>query len=220
MTPEKAIIEISRSAIDLILLKPGGEKIQTGLTPNTFRKIFADVGFKTPLLPPQCRLYIEKGSRAAVVIERPPIKQAISFEITPGKIQIYEDVFVPQSLFTLIFDRDRFWRGYLASLPGTLDLPKQLNEDTPVIRWPWGNIHIDGKVCWGANETNTFSLKNGVAVTESFFHSTFNIDLNDHAHLFVQECVGRSGLPLNQLRKCERFETVSEFIRFTTKEVQ
>lgn len=56
---------------------------------------------------------------------------------------------------------------------------RSIDNDTELFKFPYGNVHFDGKICWGNNQgiNRLHGIKSLENVIETFFNSIMNSDL-------------------------------------------
>lgn len=129
---------------------------------------------ETGLLPRNTRMYTRSEGSETVAIEFPAHIRTVFFQGQPFKIPI------PDTLHILhIVSRDNFTTRELSgSSLFALKVPL-VSMDTPVFRFPFGNVYYGGDVCWGSVRRPVYrNLYLFSAVPELFFSSNFNGDLD------------------------------------------
>lgn len=137
------------------------------------------------LLPPNTRIVEDCGSMVLVGVEIPAKKREILFTPIKNGIPNPIEIHLPYGLFFTRLNKHEHvymhMSSYLFAMTNRL-----LFESNSLYRYPLPNIHPDGRICWGVNDSSPNTLEMLTAIEgmiNTFFTSVFNPDLSPLGYL-------------------------------------
>ncbi|MCH5248331.1 MAG: hypothetical protein J1E98_00290 [Lachnospiraceae bacterium] len=126
--------------------------------------------------------------------------------VLPASMQLmkYEntqyDVCVPSLVFSFHVNKGRLERTQVFTLKD-----EEATEDSILYRYPYGNVHDNGNVCWGNNAFPVIpEIKRLETAMTLFIQSPCNSDLYES-----KKCIGQTNVPLREL--FEQLRNVQSF---------
>lgn len=125
-----------------------------------------------------------KKLKADIVTVLPASMQMMQYENTRY------DVCVPSLVFSFHVDKGRLEKTRVFVLKDAKPA-----DDSMLYRYPFGNVHDDGEVCWGSNELpDIHEIKRLEMVMTLFIQGQCNSDL-----YHSEKCIGEKDVPLREL---------------------
>lgn len=131
---------------------------------------------------------------ADIVTVLPASMQMMQYENTKY------DVCVPSLVFSFHVNKERLENTRVFTLKD-----EKPTEKSVLYRYPYGNVHDDGRVCWGSNMfPDIREIKRLEMVMTLFIQSPCNSDL-----YHSEKCIGQNDVPLREL--FEQLRNVQNF---------
>lgn len=133
----------------------------------------AELDYSSPILPPNCVRYKEKGNQTIVML----LHEETTFTASCGS-ETYENCIRPNVLMVYYLNKDENAQYSISRTEayGIKDSPNLITANTVLFGLPFPNIGTDGWVCWGSNSiSGKFKSLVGLkAYVDRVFNSPFN----------------------------------------------
>lgn len=166
-----------RESHAIFTIPENGRIVTKQFRPETLAKIISqDLNLDTGILPPNTLRYTCNKFGTFIGIFSPSCVRRVKYDTHAENKEISEFTCpVPHSLFILQFNKtDQFQYAYVYAFKTNI-----VTKDTEIFRFPFGNVHQDGKICTGNSIENTkITPINCGSFIETFYNSPFNSDLD------------------------------------------
>jgi hypothetical protein len=181
---QRMLIDLPENGTDAIVSLINGDIITKRVisTGELLSNMAASYNFSTGIQPKGTRFFSGSPSRYIIGIETPPMVRPF-YIVSPARRREVGDNYVPKRsmipipycLFVFNIINKTLKTTYVYSLKNPVR-----SEDDELYRFPFGNTHQKGNVCWGTVKQNTIKKPMETLVSISaFLDSTYNGDLFD-----------------------------------------
>lgn len=199
MSSKECTIHIKNGRITLTLKdKPLTTSKEISL--NSLAKLIGQIGTSSPLLSTGCRVIASEGEMKHYCIECGARIAPMTIQRN-GVTEIKKQIYYPNNIFIFSFYGDNIISSYCVCSIGTLT-----SLDDKIFRTPFGNTYEDGRICWGENDLTRYSPSNLDLLTELYYTSPFNGELDDLSFINIDACT--KSLDLKCLRPMGKFSEV------------
>lgn len=169
-------IELSEDNIK-VSFKEGGRNVTKSVAVEDFiAAIQKDMVLRTGIQARGIREFLISGERMVITLEVPPRIRNIKFhDQDTGKTQNYKIPF-PALVFIFEMAHKHLRQTWCFATKEPLWKPS-----VELCLFPFGNVHPDGKVCWGdglVNLDGEYSAANVSCLVDAFIKAPFNTDLS------------------------------------------
>ena len=160
--PAKRIVHTTEQAVGLVLL---GMANRTGGAPSQWQDFLQTHGIAVG----------QSGNKALTLYVSQAKQRTILYRVgTTGGSKLV--VTIPTLLIATAFEQGRLVHSKIFVIKAGLEHKLTTTLTEPILTaFPYGNVHDDGRVCWGSASTR--DIKTPMDMEEIFFGSAFNHDL-------------------------------------------
>lgn len=140
----------------------------------------SDIIQTTGLLSRGVREIFSSGDQKIIVVEVAPKIRKVKYVDEQG-LEYNLEIPFPSLMFAFLTVQDKLTNSWCYATKTSLS-----KEDVQMFFFPFGNIHSDGKICWGDTKfmsTNKYNASNVSGLVTRFLAAPFNRDLG--ANTFV-----------------------------------
>ena len=169
-------VELKEDSIK-VSFKEGGRNVTKSVAAEDFiAAIQKDIVLRTGIQARGVREYLISGHKMVITLEVPPRVRKIKFHDKETRTSHEYKIPFPSLAFIFEMHHGHLHQSWCFATKEPLWKPS-----VELFLFPYGNVHPDGKICWGhgiCNPDQEYSAANVSSLVDAFIKATFNTDLS------------------------------------------